>query len=461
MANENLKTVSINGVGMDVPECSGIKTVVANSLPATGEDGTVYCIPNGGASPQKYDEYIWVNGAFELLGGNSGEVVVKKCYGFAIDQTDENPETSVTYTDEAVGMTPFQMDLETGVPSYGSWADAFFMPKPCMLKFDGTVDYYLDPNDYTKKTDGSASDVENVDYEGNAMMEWPVIYVSRTMDGDTIFTKIASYQVDDTFECFSNHGMDGSIGKFYTPIYNGSLDANDRLRSLSGKTIMNNKEASEEMQYAQANGTGWNIELVSDRMVINDLLVLMGKNTNTQEVFGEGFTTGGSLTNIKPTGTLNDKGMFYGLSDTSTPVKVFGMENYWGQINRRIAGWTLNEHEHYIKMTYGQEDGSTVDGFNIDGTGYVATGVTSNLSGYIAKMNASKYGMLIEGNTTATATTHYCDTGYTNNNGVRFACVGGGSAHGSACGAFRSDLRYTASRRYWYIGASLSYKPSA
>lgn len=46
------------------------------------------------------------------------------------------------------------------------------MPKPCMLKTNGQVDYYLNENDYSKKADGTASDITNVNYNGNAMMEW-------------------------------------------------------------------------------------------------------------------------------------------------------------------------------------------------------------------------------------------------------------------------------------------------
>lgn len=71
--------------------------------------------------------------------------------------------------------TPASMNFETGTFSYGSWKkDEFFMPRPCMLKYDGTVDYYLDPNDYSKKADGTASDMANTSYAGNAMMEWAV-----------------------------------------------------------------------------------------------------------------------------------------------------------------------------------------------------------------------------------------------------------------------------------------------
>ena len=53
------------------------------------------------------------------------------------------------------------MDYDNDSFDYGSWEDAFFMPRPCMLKSDGTVDYYLDPDDYSKREDGTASDISN------------------------------------------------------------------------------------------------------------------------------------------------------------------------------------------------------------------------------------------------------------------------------------------------------------
>ncbi|MBQ0113052.1 MAG: hypothetical protein KBT03_07980 [Bacteroidales bacterium] len=37
-------------------------------LPETGVKGTIYLIPNSGQGTNVYDEYIWVNGKFEMLG---------------------------------------------------------------------------------------------------------------------------------------------------------------------------------------------------------------------------------------------------------------------------------------------------------------------------------------------------------------------------------------------------------
>jgi len=91
-----------------------------------------------------------------------------KIYGWHVDPDISDSLNAVTYLEDAIGMTPASMGSTTF--NYGSWENAFFMPKPCMLKSNGKVDYYLDPNDYTKKLNGAASDIANPNYDGNAMM---------------------------------------------------------------------------------------------------------------------------------------------------------------------------------------------------------------------------------------------------------------------------------------------------
>ena len=91
-----------------------------------------------------------------------------KIYGWHVNPDISDSSNAVTYLKDAIGMTPASMGSTTF--DYGSWENAFFMPKPCMLKANGKVDYYLDPNDYTKKLNGTASDISNPNYDGNAMM---------------------------------------------------------------------------------------------------------------------------------------------------------------------------------------------------------------------------------------------------------------------------------------------------
>ena len=52
-------------------ELSGIPKfgkVVVDELPATGEDDKIYLVPNAGSGTNARDEYIYVNGAWEMLG---------------------------------------------------------------------------------------------------------------------------------------------------------------------------------------------------------------------------------------------------------------------------------------------------------------------------------------------------------------------------------------------------------
>lgn len=76
------------------------------------------------------------------------ETVAPVVYGFSIDADEPDPDLKVTYIEDAVGKSPAYMDFESGQFNYGSWTlDEFFMPRPCMVRSDGTVDYYLDIDD--------------------------------------------------------------------------------------------------------------------------------------------------------------------------------------------------------------------------------------------------------------------------------------------------------------------------
>ena len=401
---------------------------------------------------------------------------VSHIYGFHIDGAESVPSAKITYLADAVGMTPAHMDYTNDVFDYGSWENAFFMPRPCMLKSDGTVDYYLDPDDYTKKLDGTASDVANDQYDGNAMMEWgkdgrKIWYkiVPDANDATSASVYIADYQADADFVDYPFHNFQGVSGNhFYTPIYNGSLDANNKLRSISGKQVMASKTATQEVSYAEANNPAntpiWNIEVYADTVLITLLLWLMGKSTDSQTVFGRGVESGSQAAcEAYRTGAGNTKGLFYGDDGSSTLVKVFGMENFWALQWRRYVGHLLIGGTQYVKMTYGQEDGSTGNGFNLTGTGYKSKGRTpEGTSGqYMELQEYDKDGFYPKkaNNTNASASKHYCDYFYFNNSGTRVPLRGGASRDGAYCGVSYVALYDPASYASWSIGAALSCKP--
>ena len=49
-------------------EITGIKFEIVQTLPATGENGTIYLVSHGGTGTNIYDEYVYVNNAWEKIG---------------------------------------------------------------------------------------------------------------------------------------------------------------------------------------------------------------------------------------------------------------------------------------------------------------------------------------------------------------------------------------------------------
>ena len=450
---------------------------------------------------------------YYITDGNTDEPII---YGFHVDPDESDPSDAVTYLMNAVGMEPARMG--TTAFNYGSWKNAFFMPKPCMLKYDGTVDYYLDPNDYTKKVDGTASDISNYAYNGNAMIEFPKIwfkFVAGVAEGEGYFY-VSNQQVDDSYHCWANYDSDGNqTDHFYMSIYNGVI-YDGKMRSLSGKklspwsitayssnatyvidSVVNydgkmwkcvtavetaeefdptkweqfgfngNTEGQQEVNAAVANNTTakseWYIDTWCDRVLITALLYLMGKSIDLQSTYGRGIDSGSqTAAENYTTGAANDKGLFYGsISNGSTVVKVFGIENFWACKWHRTAGCIgLNNGKVAYKMTSSTADGSTATAYNTDGTGYLIDNTVRPSAGYVRKMGFGNWGLMPRSITGGNSNVYYCDYFYTNNSATTFALVGGGSSASLVCG-FSVALDGAFTGRRWVIAAALSCKPLA
>lgn len=401
---------------------------------------------------------------------NKVELLVKKetkIYGFRINPNEADPYEAVVYLADAVGMTPAKMGAESF--DYGSWRDAFFMPRPCMVRYDGTVDYYLNPNNYKEKEDGSASDVANADYEGNAMMEFPKIWYKfeeGSEEGEGYFY-CSNVKPDDTYHCWCNvNSNDEETDHFYMAIYNGT--GTDKLRSLSGVQLTSangngNTTGQQEVDRALRNNTTenveWYTEVWSDRLLLTALHVLISKSLDTQGSFGQGISSGSQTTKeAYVTGTLDDKGLFFGdATGTATAVKTFGIENFWSLVWRRVAGCISVDNVLKTKLTYGKADGSGVIGYNSTGNGYITETGVPTTNGYTSKMKYSERGFMTKA-VAGSTNKFYCDYFY-QSSGTRYLLVGGASGHGTAAGAFYFALNTAFSAAHWYIAASLSLKP--
>lgn len=383
-------------------------------------------------------------------------------YQFKIDQSESDPASMISYVGNNELYTPAKMNYGTDKFDYGDWKNAWFMKqcKPCMLRYDGTVDYYLDPDNYAKKVDGTNSDIANTDYEGNAMIEFPKVYISVKTEGDISTISVSNKKNDDSYHCYAHiDGNGNEMDVTYMPIYNGSLVSNNniiRLRSLSGSTCAFNTYTY-LMNSAKNNYTDsdiYNIETYNDRLLISILLLLIGKNMDTSSVFGNGdiFYRDTAVLN---TGSMNDKGLFWGSnsSSTATGVKVFGMENYWGNQNRMLLG-LLIDINGIQKVKMYKTDGND---YNLTGEGYHEIGSITGTSGsYIAKAYISDYGILpkVLG---GSASTYFAAD-------ARFLSSSSCLATAGGCNYYKSSKLLTLnyidpSINNWSVGAALSCKP--
>ena len=359
------------------------------------------------------------------------------------------------------------MDYTNNSFDYGGWKNAWFVKdnKPLMLKYDGTIDYYLDPNNYTKRADtGASSDILLDNYDGNAMAQIPLCYVCRYEDDLYEYQIVSNVKFDDTYLALAHTNASGQVRDyFYYSIYGGYKDiVRNSIRSLSGRTLVKDLTAEQEIIGCRANNsssgnTNWFTHTYSQRELIKTLLILMAKSTDLKTAYGNGRATnsGESLDSTLETGTLNLMGQFYGSNNNYTQMKVFHIEKFWGDQWDRVAGCVYHNNKLYLKMT---PEGS---GYKLDAfAGYYDTGITMSGGtlgkGYISKMKCDDYGLYpkeFDGSNDE----YYCDYGgYAGN--LNYALFGGSSRYATDfVGAFACDFTCANTHAAWDVGCGLSY----
>lgn len=163
------------------------------------------------------------------------------------DNSFFKPADSISYRNNNVSTKDNIVDIKLN-----SWEDAFFLPKPCMLRWDGTVDYYLDIRDYRRK-DGlrESSNISDPDYDGNAMMEWgrhnlngtvsPFYWcyepASDNMKGGT-FT-ISTHRVNEKMDAWNFYNYKNELADaFYTGITHGVYSYDSTNSKFGGKRVL-------------------------------------------------------------------------------------------------------------------------------------------------------------------------------------------------------------------------------
>lgn len=418
-------------------------------------------------------------------------------YGFDLDLSDENPETRVSYPDYVDNCGWGYVTANTTGTNYGLTANGDagwlkhiqpgvdFTPRPCMLNFDGTVAEYLNPKDYTKNVDGATSTLNTSgNSTSNAMMEWPKIYTKRWVENGVYKFRCSDYKIDDDWECWCNYDKNGNvIDHFYTAIYqlttstsNSSATTNTSAasyRSLCNCQYVYRSSTITDMRtlVREMNGDDWDIEQLCDRLLINDLLILITKSTDIQSRLGEGIVDGSKPTysyNYSHSGAnIHDYGLFYGTTgNTGTMVKIFGMLNWYGCRSRIVDGLQAIEKSSGVSTLYiAKNRGTLGTDYNDNHTGYTDIGQVWADESYITDVCVTDIGLvpIKGGGSSTTYFTDKIDLHWTNISGsttITHEVHFGGHGEGGGPFYMGATTKINSSGGDANVTTSLSCKPS-
>lgn len=366
-----------------------------------------------------------------------------KIYGVKIDTTNSNPATALSYIDDSVNFNAASGN--NGSFLYGSWEDKFPFNqiKPCLFK-DGVVNYYLNPNDYTKKIDGGNADVTSGN-DGDVMVEFPKIYWKFETIGTELFIRYSNIKIDSGYMCLAHTRGSEEKELVYLSAYLGN-ESSSKIRSLSGKNPTANKSLTDARTLSKANGVGYEQHAYYQLVMLQVLFIVMFKSRNSQSALGRGFVDGNSLP--KTTGGTNSKGLFYGENTGKLQNKFCGIEDFWGNVYYWIDGMITDASRNLLIGS---------NNFNNSGSGYINYGQASSTDvvGYMSSVQGLTQTAFITKSTSASSTTYYTD--YSVLYSSRTPVFGGYYIDNNAAGAFQLILDFQASSVNPNIGSRLMY----
>ena len=347
--------------------------------------------------------------------------------------------------DDAIGMTP----------GYNGWKDTELMQsiKPCLLKEDGTVNYYIQKDNYTLKEDGNSSTLTGED--GDVMVEIPLIGYKLWQEDNFQYVSIttAPNKEKDGY-CYYAHSLDNEkdCDKIYIGAYLGYRSGNikDKLHSCSGVYPIGGNNLTRFRNYADK-GTGYSIVSFFPYTLLQCLYVIVYKNLNSQVALGQGYTNAEGST---ITGGTNSNTFCYGTTSSTQQIKLFGIEDFYGNYGQLLDGLYYDSSNYNIKTDYRNSAFTGDDGNNFQFEtksstinspfGYIREIEGTNTSGFVIKSDKGKNA------------NYYCDYSRLDSSGFCFS--GGWYIHNSLAGIFLLYVNGDSSASTIGVGARLMYK---
>ena len=381
-------------------------------------------------------------------------------YRLRIDETNSNTETACVYLEDARLMTKGSADWDN-LPIFNDI-------RPCVFK-DGAVNYYLQKNNFNLKEDGTPSTLTGED--GDVMIEFHKFGYKITREDNYLYVDLTNDENAEgyCYDAFSRL-TEGDLDKFYQGAYKGYVDDNGDLRSIAGVLPTANKTIGEFRTAAQrrntvdgvANTYHYQQATYAHLVALQCLYLMKYGNRNGQVALGRGivsasnaYVTGYNAANLDAvTDSLSTAatGMDYGTTANSTThMKLFGIEDFWGCIWEWVDGFTTDASRNII-TSWNSFSGEPVETVTSVTT---SSGLTANASGWNKKVIGNSQAGFMPIEFGGSSSTFWADYG-----GLYASCVlhfGGSWTNGDSAGPFGLAAINGASHRYAAVGARLSY----
>jgi hypothetical protein len=241
--------------------------------------------------------------------------------------------------------------------------------------------------------------------------------------------------------------------KIYMSAFEGNV-ASSTLRSISGVKPSTSTNVAGTIvnfrTYAQARGTGWQIQTYRATQAIQALYLVEYADFDTQTTIGRGYVdaaSGSANESINTGATIslgNASGSASGGTDGLRAISYRGIENFWGNIRKWVDGLNIEGNN----KAYIANESFASDTFT---SPYVLEGTLSSTNGFVTNILFPEFLATAVG---GSSTSHLHDE-YFQNTGNRVANFGGDWFSGSSTGAFRWDLNDVSSGSFRSIGSRL------
>jgi hypothetical protein len=356
----------------------------------------------------------------------------------------------------------------------------------CVLNMDGSVNYYLDPNDSTLKADGTAADLTGAD--GYVMVEIPRFWYRYSRVGDVITWEIAD-RAKSGFTIHPAFIKDGvEVAHRYLGAYDAcfldatdgvyksglNLDdasslfntAEDKLASVAGVYPLVGATRAECRTMASNNGAGWRQQDFWTSSAVQLLYLIEYGTFNSQAVLGDGNTAFGTY---PPSSS----------SQTDSPHSIAGKSNSLGIGSTNATTGASSASRDTAFMSYrGIENffgncWNWVDGFNsINRNAWVTNNsadfvdnVTTNLTNLGTMPSSNDFVRdiintpvaFLPSSTSGGSSSTFITDFFFQDTGNRVARLGGSANTGSGAGVFGWAVSVLSSGRFRSVGARVCF----